>query len=125
MSMGGQVNRKRLVRIGFAEMLRDVLVASISKGQFPVALLGIIVLASVLKMPPADVSTLVFRIVELLSSGRWAGYVLALLVSLGWWRHARYLRHSLDAEMRRMNLAHAQRAVSSGGDSGTSTEVRS
>jgi len=96
----GQGNRHEAVRIGFAEMLRDVLVASIRKGQFPVALLGLILLASILKMPSADVSALVFRIVDLLSSGRLIGYVTTLFVSLGWWLHAQYLRQVIDAEVR-------------------------
>ena len=108
MSGKGRAGQTVAPRSGFAEMLRDVLVASISKGQFPFALLGLVVLVSVLKMPPADVSTLVFRVVDLLSSGRWAGYVLALLVSLGWSLHARHLRLALAAEMHRLNSATSQ-----------------
>lgn len=51
-------------RLGFAQMLRDVFVTSINKGQFLVALIGFIVAIVILKMPPNDVSRVVFRIVD-------------------------------------------------------------
>lgn len=83
-------------RFGFAEMLRDVLVASISRGQFPFALLGMVTLMAILKMPSADVSRLVFRVVEILSDGQWLGYAFAVLFLLGWAGHVSVLRHALE-----------------------------
>lgn len=51
---------------GFARMMRDVLVASIHRGQFPPALLGLVILAIVLKMPSEDVSKVLRRFLGLL-----------------------------------------------------------
>ncbi|MEJ1962627.1 MAG: hypothetical protein WDO56_14220 [Gammaproteobacteria bacterium] len=106
-------------------MLRDVLVASINKGQFPFALVGLVVLVSLLKMPPADVSKLVFRVVDSLSSGWWGGYALTLLVSIAWSAHARFLQRALNAEVRRTSLAHAKLVASVHSGRNTSSEVRS
>lgn len=81
-------------RFGFAEMLRDVLVSSITRGQFPFALLGMVTLITILKMPSADVSRLVFRIVDLLSAGQLLGYLSAVLLLLGWMGHVRVLKYA-------------------------------
>jgi hypothetical protein len=59
-STAGQSKERVSRPLGFAEMLRDILVASIGRGQFPVALLGLVALVSILKMPAADVSSLYF-----------------------------------------------------------------
>jgi hypothetical protein len=44
-------NRKEMT---FFQMLRDVLVASLNRGQFPMAIMGLIVIIAVCRMPPAD-----------------------------------------------------------------------
>jgi hypothetical protein len=62
--MAGQSKERVSRPLGFAEMLRDVLVASISYGQFPYALLGLVSLIAILKMPCGDVSRLMFGLVE-------------------------------------------------------------
>jgi hypothetical protein len=93
--MAGQSKERVPGSLGFAEMLRDVLVASINRGQFPFALLGLVVLVSILKMPAADVSTLVFRLVESITGGPAMGYVLAALMLIGWSWHVSYLRRAI------------------------------
>jgi hypothetical protein len=92
---------------GFAEMLRDVLVTSMSRGQFPFALLGLIVLVILVKMPSADVSALVFRILELVSHGDLVGTLAAISLAAGWRWHARYLRRRLSEESRKYLSASA------------------
>jgi hypothetical protein len=47
-------NGGKAPQIGFYHMLRDVLVASLNKGQFLVALNGLILIVLILKMPSAN-----------------------------------------------------------------------
>lgn len=86
----------------WATALRDVLIASINKGQFPFAILGLVVLTLILKMPSGDVSKLVFRLVDGVERGSFLGYLLSLLLLVGWYVHARYQRRVIAAEIERM-----------------------
>lgn len=81
----------------WATALRDVLIASINKGQFPFAILGLILLALIMKMPPEDVS----RLVDGVERGSLFGYLLSLLLLAGWYVHARYQR-VITQELERM-----------------------
>jgi hypothetical protein len=76
----------------WAKAFRDIFVASISKGQFPLAMVGLIVMSLIWRMPPEDVSRLVFRIVDGLERGALVGYLLALVAMTGWYVHARHCR---------------------------------
>jgi hypothetical protein len=86
----------------WATALRDVLIASINKGQFPFAILGLVLLTLIVKMPPADVSKLVFRLVDGVEQGSLLGYLLSLLFLIGWYVHARYQRRVIAGEIERM-----------------------
>jgi hypothetical protein len=83
-------------------MLRDVLIASINKGQFPLAILGIVVVAMLLKMPGADVSRLVFDLLAGLKDGALLGYVIAGFALTGWFLHARWQRRVMTQEVNRV-----------------------
>jgi hypothetical protein len=89
-------------------MMRDVLVASIHRGQFPPALLGLIVLALILKMPAADVTAVLFQLLTL--PGRHGGlsFTLALLLATGWFFHARLQRRWIGDERRRLDRDRAE-----------------
>jgi hypothetical protein len=84
-------------------MLRDVFIASINKGQFPLAIAGGLAALLILKMPPEDVSRLVFRIFEGLKHGWLAGYVISALSLGGWFFHARFQRRIINDEMTRIS----------------------
>jgi hypothetical protein len=79
-------------------MLRDVLVASIYRGQFPPALIGLVVLAITLKMPAEDLTKVVFHFVSLLERHELLGYVLAGLCAASWFAHARSQRRLIGEE---------------------------
>jgi hypothetical protein len=89
--------------IGFFHMLRDVLVASINKGQFPLAIAGCIVITMLIKMPPADVSKLAFRLLDGAEIRSYIGYVFALIFMIGWFFHSRYQRHIMTDEITRIS----------------------
>lgn len=74
-----------------------------NKGQFIPALLGLCFLAMVFKMPAADVSALMFRILTDLENGNLLGYVLALGGFTGWAFHAKWQRRTIHEEMGRIS----------------------
>jgi hypothetical protein len=83
-------------------MLRDVLVASMNKGQLPPVLLTLVILSLIWRMPAADVGRLVFDLVDGVKSGWLVGYAAAGVSILGWYFHARYQRRLITGEMRRI-----------------------
>jgi hypothetical protein len=83
-------------------MLRDIFVASINRGQFLLAIVGGLLALVIVKMPGDDVSRLVFRLVESIESGKILGYVLAMVLAIGWFWHARWQRRMITEEMHRI-----------------------
>ena len=65
-------------------------------------MLGLLLLTLIVKMPPEDVSKLVFRLVDGVERGSLLGYLLSLLFLAGWYVHARYQRRVITAEIERM-----------------------
>ena len=94
---------KQPAKIGFWTMVRDVLIASMNKGQFPLAMVGMIVLTIIFKMPAEDVSRLAFQIITDLKAGYLLGYVLSIGSVSGWFIHARWQRRSITVEIDRLS----------------------
>jgi hypothetical protein len=99
----GKRGSKEGAKVSLFEFLRDVLIASIEKGQFPAALIAMIVLSMIWRMPPADVSKLVFRLFDVAEEKGFIGYVASVLCLFGWFFHARYQRGLITREMRRVS----------------------
>jgi hypothetical protein len=92
----------RSVSSAWASAFRDIFVASINKGQFPFAILGLIAMSLIWRMPPQDVSKLVFRILGAVERGALLGYLLAFFAIAGWCIHAKYQRRVISAELDRV-----------------------
>jgi hypothetical protein len=90
-------------KFSYAQMMRDVLVASMNKGQFPLAIVALIFIVIIVKMPAEDVSKLMFHVVERLEQGQMIGYVLAVFFAMGWFFHARFQRRLINDEMQRIS----------------------
>jgi integral membrane sensor domain MASE1 len=73
-----------------------------SKGQFPLAIIGLIVMSLIWRMPPEDISALVFRIVDGSARGALLGYFFALIAMAGWYLHARHQRRVIAAALERV-----------------------
>jgi hypothetical protein len=71
-------------RVGFFECLRDVLIASLVKGQFPAALVAMIVLSMIWRMPPTDLSQLVRRLFDIAEKKSLVGYGASAAFLSGW-----------------------------------------
>lgn len=65
-------------------MLRDVLVASLNKGQFLLALVGLIIIIIVARLPPEDLHAVIISVVDKLNAGDLLGWILFVCVSVAW-----------------------------------------
>ena len=83
-------------------MVRDVLIASMNKGLFPLALPGIIFMLIIIKMPAEDVSKFAFNFIERLANNGFIGYIIAVVAIFGWYYHARWQRKSISREIKRI-----------------------
>ena len=90
-------------KIGFFHMIRDVLVASINKGQFLVALVGAIVFLFIWRIPAQDLTLLAREIGAGLQEWSVIGWLLFALVSLSWCVFAIRSRRIYRAEIRRVS----------------------
>jgi heme exporter protein D len=93
-------NRKGIT---FFQMLRDVLVASLNRGQFPMAMMGLIVIVAICRMPPTDLSRLIFRILDTAELHKYGGYALSMVVTIAWSIHSKRQRRESTAEIRRLS----------------------
>ena len=84
------------------EMLRDVLVASMNKGQFPLAIVGLIIITIIWRMPSESVGKLAFEVVEEMKNGYLIGYVVAFVAIIGWFFHAKAQRRWAATEIKRV-----------------------
>ena len=96
-------NRSKQKPIGMWETVRDVLMASMKTGQFPLALGGLIFIIIVIRMPSADVSKLMFDILSKVEPG---GSLFGIPLSggclTGWFIHVRWQRKKFAGELERM-----------------------
>lgn len=83
--------------------MRDVLVASMNKGQFSSAMLGMILLVIVFRMPSNDIGDIARVVVDKLISGSIVGWGLSLVLTISWYFHAKWQRRNIHEEMRRIS----------------------
>lgn len=90
--------------IGFWTMVRDVVIASMNKGQLPLFLVAIIFSFMIYKMPGEDVSKLVFMTFEKIADYSILGYLLAGGAITAWLIHVKLQRKIIAREMKRIGL---------------------
>ena len=88
--------------INFWVFLRDVFIAALNKGQFLPAASAALFGLMIIKMPAADVSKLVFQILDKIEKGYHVGYILFGVVSLTWFFHAKWQRRVVVSELDRL-----------------------
>lgn len=64
--------------------IRDIVVASINKGQLLVILLGAVILVVAIRLPPQKLGTLAENVIERLVKGDLWGWMLFVVVSAAW-----------------------------------------
>jgi hypothetical protein len=90
-------------KVGLFQMMRDVFLASIAKGQFPIAIFGCALIIMVFRMPPEDLTKLAFRLVEAAERRATFGYVLFVLTLGLWFVHSRFQRRKYGDEVARVS----------------------
>ena len=90
------------LKIGFWHAVRDIAVTSINKGQFPLALIGAMLLVALVKMPWQAIQDVLLRVVEKLAHWDLIGWLLWLLTATAWVFIGRRSRKAHVSEMRRV-----------------------
>lgn len=88
----------------FWGMLRDIFVASLNKGQFPIAIVGAVMIILLVKMPLEASTKLVFELLKLFKSLHLLGWGLFLLTTIGWYFNSKKLRRIHSLEMSRVSV---------------------
>jgi hypothetical protein len=84
-------------------MIRDIFIASLNKGQFPIAVFGIVLIILVAKLPSSDASKLLFELVQLFKEMHLLGWLLSFVFLILWYLNARKLRKFHTFEITRIS----------------------
>lgn len=92
-------------KVSIAQAVRDVIITSINRGQFPFVLLGCIAVILTIKIPESEVVPLINSTFNQLSELSLIGYVLWVLTVFLWYFHAQRVRRELSGELEALRLA--------------------
>jgi hypothetical protein len=90
-------------KIGMWHMMRDVLVASLNKGQFPIAILGLIIVIWLIRLPADELSILTHNTFVLFKTYYFGGYIASVSLALGWFFHSKRQRRLHTEEVTRLS----------------------
>lgn len=82
--------------------LIDIFTSLIAKAQLPVLLFGLIILVLVLKCSQKDASTLLFKILSIYELHFILGWILTVVLALGWYFSLKRTRRIHASEMDRV-----------------------
>jgi hypothetical protein len=82
-------------------MLRDVLIASINKGQLPIAGIILFLIILAIKMPSEQAGKLLFELLDLFVKWKIVGWVLFGFSVFGWFIHLKIQRRVFTKEISR------------------------
>ena len=89
-------------QVTWAQAFRDIIIASMNRGQLPILGMVGIVFLLVWKMPDEKASQLVFDLYgKLMEMEMWA-YMLLAVTLVGWYSHAKIMRREFSREYRRI-----------------------
>lgn len=91
-----------VVKVTAWQFLRDVFVTSINKGQFPIAILALVISIYCVRVPPDVLAEHGREVFVGLKNGYLVGYVLFIMTVGGWWSHAKGLRRKHYEELDRI-----------------------
>ncbi|MDT8301843.1 MAG: hypothetical protein RQ760_10200 [Sedimentisphaerales bacterium] len=98
----GQRGRVENRKINIPVMVRDVLIASINKGQLLIAIFGLFFIILAIKMPGEKAGELLFELLNLTVRGYLLGYVLFVITVIGWYVQTRKQRRIFTGEISRI-----------------------
>jgi hypothetical protein len=82
--------------------IRDVLVTSLNKGQFPVALVLIVLALIFGRLPAADLSGFLKDFLDRIENNYLFGWILFIIALFGWYFHNRFVKKTYNAEIDRI-----------------------
>jgi hypothetical protein len=88
--------------VTWAQIVRDVLLSAMARGQLPLLGLIAVVFLVVYRLPEAELAGMVERIFELWKNGDGLGWLFWLATTSGWVWHARATRRGFQGEYDRM-----------------------
>ncbi len=83
--------------------LSEVLIASINKGQLPIALIGLFFIIWVYKLPSDCLSSITTNLMDIVVLGNFIGYVLSGLFLSFWFLHTKRQRRIYENEIKRIS----------------------
>jgi hypothetical protein len=89
-------------KLNFWAMMNNVLITSLSKGQFPIACLFFVFVVILLKMPGDEVARMALGILADLGNFKLVGYALSIVLAGGWFIHTRWQRSKYEKELKRL-----------------------
>lgn len=88
--------------VTWAQMVRDVLVAAMAKGQLIPLGISVVLGITAYRMPPDKLYIFAEDLMHALERGGLWGYVLSIVVMLSWHSHAKSLRKKASEEFARI-----------------------
>lgn len=93
---------KRNNHYTWARAFRDIVVASINKGQLPILGVLSVFLLILWRIPERDLSNIVLKIVDHLIAGELFSYILLAVTCSGWFVHSKAARTHYTNEINRV-----------------------
>jgi hypothetical protein len=90
-------------KLGWSGAFRDIVVHSISKGQFPLVLIPMLFLGTLILIPDFQRTTWLSDVGNSLKGGSVLGWVLLVIESVVWYLTAKGKRHATQTEFNRLN----------------------
>ena len=90
------------VKVTIWEMLRDIFVLGINKGQLLPLLVGLILVIATIRLPPGDLSILAHEVLNGLKQYSLIGYFIGGISTIGWYLHVKRMRRIQAHELTRI-----------------------
>ena len=111
-------------KVTWAQATRDVTITAINRGQLLPLGVIVIVVALIWKMPPENVVDLTRDLLRKLDPLEGIAYILVVVLAVGWFWHAHWMRKRFSDESRRMGLEKSElQRLAAGEDFKSSDEV--
>lgn len=94
--------RNRKPNVSWAQAVRDIVIASMNKGQLPILCGMFSVMIILWRLPPDKLFVVSMKVIELLLKGELWSYILLFLVCVGWFIHAKNMRRNFTFETNRI-----------------------
>lgn len=89
-------------KVTIAEATRDVVIASMNKGQLPLVFVGFYVLVILIRVPDHELVSFLRKFAFALKDYCYWGYILSILITFGWFFSARMMRKMHSEECHRI-----------------------